>query len=117
MIKMNHLQGHGDDRGLILWTSQRLMNFDYKYLTIGTIKPGCVRGGHYHNVTEEKLLCLSGKLIFVLDTSAVEMSEGDIIDIPVGKTHTVINTGKELATFVEFKSKEFDEDDKDTFVK
>ena len=117
MIKTKFCEGHGDNRGLILWTSPKLMNFDYKYLTIGTIKPKCIRGGHYHKRTEEKLLCLSGTMDITIGDESTTLTEGEIVDIPIEKKHTVINIGKELATFVEFKSKEFDEDDKDTFEK
>lgn len=115
-MKQNKVESFFDNRGHLMFASPKTLDFDYKYLTMGTVNQGCKRGGHYHKRIEEKLLLLSGKLIFDLDGEVIKMEAGDIIDIPVGATHTILNVEKETATFIEFKDEEFNPDDKDIFV-
>lgn len=116
MIKKK-LEHFSDDRGTIVFASPRLLDFDYKYLTMGTMKPNTVRGGHYHKRIFEKLMCLSGKIVFKLDDEEIVLESGDIVDIPVGMVHTLFNNGDVEASFVEFKSEEFNLDDKDTYTR
>ena len=116
MIIKEKLESFGDDRGFIAFASQKLLGFDYKYLTIGTMVPGSVRGGHYHNRIFEKLMCLTGIIRFRLDDEEIILLPGEIADIPIGKVHTLFNDGSELASFVEFKSEAFDKNDTDTFT-
>ncbi len=104
-----------DDRGVLLWASPSLLNFDYKYLTIGSIRPGCTRGGHFHKRTFEQFMCIGGEITYFRDGEKSVLGPGDIIDIPLDTVHTFVNNGAETAYFVEFKSVEFDEDDPDTF--
>ena len=115
MIKKTKMDGFKDNRGELMWTSIKLLDFNFKYLTIGTLKTSYVRGGHYHKRIEEKLMCISGELIFNLDDESILLEPGDIVDIPTNKVHTIRNIKKELATFIEFKSEEFDESDPDTY--
>jgi len=106
-----------DDRGIILWASQTLLQFDYKYLTIGTMKSGSSRGGHYHKKIKEKLMCITGKIRFNLDGDELYLNPGDIVDIPIGCIHTVYNDDCMEASFIEFKSQEFDQKKDDTYTK
>jgi len=117
MITKYSLGQYKDDRGLILWASQTLLQFDYKYLTIGTMNPQSIRGGHYHKQIEEKLMCVTGKLRFNLDGEEICLNPGDIVNIPIGCVHTVYNDGHIEASFIEFKSEEFDQKKDDTYVK
>lgn len=115
MIQKTTLQTYKDIRGNLMWTSPKLLDFNYKYLTMGTVKPNCSRGGHYHNRISEKLLCLHGSLVFQLDNESTVIGPGDIVDIPTGKTHTITNVGIMTAVFIEFKDEEYDESDPDTY--
>jgi quercetin dioxygenase-like cupin family protein len=106
-----------DDRGHLLWASQNLLDFKYKYLTMGTINPGCKRGGHFHKQISEMIMCISGTIILQLDSESIELNPGEIATIPVNVVHTVFNDkeNKETATFIEFKSEEFGKED--TYIK
>lgn len=115
-MKEKTTERYSDDRGDLFFTSPKILNFDYKYLTFGTLKSQAYRGGHYHKRIEEKLMCIKGKLIFKLDEKEIEIEAGDIVDIPKGTVHTIFNKDDEYACFIEFKSEEFDENDKDTFL-
>jgi len=119
MIKIHRIGTFTDERGALFWASANLLDFDYKYLTIGTIKQNCKRGGHYHTKIKEKLMVIKGKLIFtiddMLDEESIILKPGDIVDIPLRNIHTVYNDWKEEAVFIEFKSEEFDKNNPDTY--
>lgn len=115
MFEIKKLDAFKDNRGAIMFASNSLLDFDYKYLTIGTMMPGSIRGGHYHKRIEEKLACVCGEITIELDDSVYVLYSGDIIDIPTNVVHTLYNTGNELAVFVEFKSEEYDKNDNDTY--
>jgi len=104
-----------DNRGYLIWASQKILDFEYKYLTIGTINPGCKRGGHFHKVINEKILCIYGTIKLQLDNDIMELKAGEIAHIPANSVHTVFNTGTVVASFIEFKSEEFGKED--TYVK
>ena len=113
---MEKVDGFKDERGTIFWASPKILDFDYKYLTLGTINPGTLRGGHYHKTTEEKLLCVTGKLLVILNKEVTVMNDGDIIDIHPNVMHSVINVGETVSTFIEFKSREYTKEDPDTYA-
>jgi quercetin dioxygenase-like cupin family protein len=115
IIEKKQLGNFKDERGILLWASQRLLDFDYKYLTIGSIEPGFKRGNHYHKKTHEKFMCIGGKIKYDADGNTTILDEGDIVDIPVNTTHTFENREKKTAYFIEFKGVEFNQKDTDTF--
>lgn len=110
-MNITNLGSFTDDRGTLLWASQKLLSFDFKYITIGTMKPGTKRGGHYHKEIVEKLMCITGKLGVIIGEEKGVLRPGDIVDIPHNKIHYVINNEEELGVFVEFKDKEFSVED------
>lgn len=115
-IKIRQLTRFEDKRGILVFANPELLDFEYKYLTMGTMTPGSRRGGHYHKRIEEKLLVLQGEITFVLDEEKALLRPGDIIDIPTGAMHTLFNEGNETAVFVEFKSENFNHEDHDTYT-
>ena len=117
MIKKYTLGQYKDNRGIILWASQRLLRFNYKYLTLGTMNPQSIRGGHYHKKIKEKLMCIMGVIRFNLEGEETNLNPGDIVDIPTGKIHTLYNDTKEIVAFIEFKDREFNQKKEDTYVK
>lgn len=115
MIRKIKLSGFEDRRGILIFANKEILDFNYEYLTMGTMAPGSQRGGHYHKRIEEKLLCLSGKIHFTLGTETTILLPGELIDIPVNHTHTLYNIGDDVACFVEFKSENFNHEDDDTY--
>ena len=112
------IEKFSDKRGVIMFASPEILNLPYKYLTVGTIKPGKMRGGHYHKRLHKKTLCVSGILGYTLqyhDTDTIltgSLIEGEYIDIPPGYIITFTNIGKTPAVFIEFKNEEHDENDR-----
>jgi quercetin dioxygenase-like cupin family protein len=119
MLTKKQIGMYEDDRGHLLWTSPKLLNFNYKYLTLGTINPGCRRGGHYHKKMKEMIMCVSGKIIFQLENESLELEAGEVTNIPINMVHTVYNEkeNKEVAVFIEFKDEEFEMIKEDTYTR
>jgi len=113
MIKK--MEGFEDDRGPIMWFGQKTLDFNFKYVATGTIEPGCTRGGHYHKIIDEKILCVFGTLEFTLDGETSIIKSGDMVDVPPETEHTVKNVGDTTAFFVEIKDREITNEDKDTY--
>jgi mannose-6-phosphate isomerase-like protein (cupin superfamily) len=118
-IKKDNLVGFEDKRGILVFANKDILDFNYEYLTMGTMVPGAKRGGHYHKRIFEKLLCLTGTITLVLETDdseeVIELLPGEITDIPTGVVHTLFNYGNDVVSFVEFKSENFNQEDHDTF--
>lgn len=97
---------HEDYRGSfteILRTTER------GQFSVNVSKPGITKGGHWHHTKNEKYLVVSGKaLIRFRKHGSDEIIEyhvsGDkheVVDIPVGYTHTITNEGEgDLVTFM-----------------
>lgn len=98
-----------------MWASQKLLGFDFKYLTTGSIEPGSLRGSHYHKRTLEQFMCVAGKIAAYLDNETTMLEPGDIVNIPANVVHTFVNENVETAYFIEFKNVEFDKNDPDTY--
>lgn len=109
-------EGHKDDRGMLYWVSPTLLGFEYKEVTVGSIEPGKSRGGHYHKKTQERLMCIAGRLTYISDgEEKAVMEPGDIIEVPIETVHVLANKGQETAYFLEFKNVKFDKNDPDMF--
>jgi mannose-6-phosphate isomerase-like protein (cupin superfamily) len=121
MIKKERADGFEDHRGMLFWASPKILDFEYKYLTIGTLKPGYQRGNHYHKRIEEKLLVIEGELQYIerkvntLSFKRTILRAGDIVFIPKYHVHTITNLTDEIAVFIEFKDEEYDINDTDTY--
>lgn len=105
------VDGHRDERGLLFWLDKHTM--DFEHITVGTINPNCKRGGHYHKILSEKILCVSGTLILKLDDKKMILNEGDIIDIPKNCVHTLFNESNKPGFFIELKDSTFKENSPD----
>lgn len=98
---------HNDERGWVTnplevagVSSKTLSN-----LHIASVKPGCIRGNHYHNHATEWLLIFGGAASFYWRSSEEETIHEEKIkgsdpvsfEIPPGIEHAVINrSGKEI---------------------
>ena len=105
------VDGHNDRRGVLYWLDKHTM--DFEHITVGTINPGHNRGGHYHKILSEKILCVYGMLELKLDNKKTLMVPGDIINIPINTVHTLYNKFTEPAFFIELKDSTFNENTPD----
>ena len=86
-------------------------------------KPGIVKGNHWHHTKNEKFLVVKGQgLIRLRRIDSQEVLEypvsGDkleVVDIPVGYTHSIENVGSEDMITVMWANEAFDPDHPDTY--
>lgn len=96
---------------------------DRGQVSINISKPGITKGQHWHHSKNEKFLVVSGKgFIQFRDIFCEEIIEyhvdGDdlqVVDIPTGYTHNIINTGSTDMVTVMWVNEPFDPNKPDTF--
>ncbi len=95
-----------DDRGSF---TEIIRTPDRGQFSVNISKPGITRGNHWHHTKNEKFVVVSGKaLIQFRKIGTDEVIEyrvsGDkieVVDIPVGYTHNIMNVGEtDLVTFM-----------------
>lgn len=90
--------------------------------SVNVSKPGITKGNHWHHTKNEKFLVVSGKALIrfrrigtgeVIDYH-VSKEKLEVVDIPPGYTHTIINEGEgDLVTFM-WANEQYDPDRPDT---
>lgn len=94
------LKKNSDDRG---WLAEFIKSKELGQIFISKTKPGVTRGNHWHHTKVEKFLVIQGEATIrfrKIDSDKVITYHvnGDIpevVDIPVGYTHSIENTGTE----------------------
>lgn len=92
------LNMHQDARGSF---TEILKSADRGQVSINISKPGITKGGHWHHTKNEKFVVVSGKGLIRFrrhgDDEIIEYHvSGDkleVVDIPVGYTHSIVNEG------------------------
>lgn len=114
-LKMNR-----DDRGSF---TEFLKSNDRGQVSINISRPGITKGQHWHHSKNEKFLVVSGKgMIQLRDIFSEEVIEYavsgsnlEVVDIPTGYTHNIINTGKKDMVTVMWVNEPFDPHKPDTY--
>ena len=120
--KLSHkLIMHCDDRGSF---TEFLKTHRNGQISVNLIKPGIIKGNHYHNTKVEKFLVVGGRgvirlknifsdsvLEYLVDSEAME-----VIDIPIGYSHNIENTGNEDMIVVIWCNEVFDKENPDTYM-
>lgn len=114
-LKMNQ-----DERGCF---TEFLHLQDFGQISINVAKPGIVKGNHWHHTKAEKFLVVKGlaQIRFrhvITDETAefiVSGKELEVIDIPVGYTHSIANIGEEDLVTVMWANEVFDPNRPDTY--
>lgn len=113
-LKMNK-----DDRGSF---TEIFRTMDRGQVSINITKPGITKGNHWHHTKVEKFIVVSGNaLIKFRQINSEKIVEyrvsGDkieVVDIPPGYTHCIINEGKTELVTVMWCNERFDPDKPDT---
>lgn len=114
-LKMNT-----DQRGSF---TEFLKTEEYGQVSVNVSKPGITKGQHWHHSKNEKFLVVSGKgLIQFRDIYSNEIIEyyvsGDkleVIDIPTGYTHNIINIGESDMVTIMWANEKFNPEHPDTY--
>lgn len=108
-----------DNRGSF---TEFIKSSDRGQVSINISKPGITKGNHWHHTKNEKFLVVSGKgLIRFRKVDSEEIIEYkvseeklEVIDIPVGYTHNIINTGESDLVTVMWVNEVFNPEKPDT---
>ena len=114
------LNSHTDLRGSF---TEFLKTPDRGQVSINVIKPGVVKGNHWHHTKNEKFLVVSGTAVIrfrkINDSKIISYTVSgnklEVVDIPVGYTHNIENTGKDDLVTVMWANEPFDPNHPDTF--
>lgn len=120
--KFNYpLQMNVDERGSF---TEFLKTEDFGQVSINVSKPGITKGQHWHHSKNEKFLVVSGNGLIqfrnINDDKIIEYyvsgEKLEVVDIPTGYTHNIINLSKteDLVT-VMWANEIFDPDHPDTY--
>jgi len=109
-----------DNRGSF---TEFLKTPDRGQVSVNISKPGITKGNHWHHTKNEKFLVVSGEgLIRFRKINSGEIIEyrinGDkleVVDIPVGYTHSIVNVGETDLVTVIWVNECFDPENPDTF--
>lgn len=108
-----------DNRGSF---TEFLKSGDRGQVSINISKPGITKGNHWHHTKNEKFLVVSGQGVIQfrrIDSEEiieykVSGEKLEVIDIPVGYTHNIINTGKTDMVTVMWVNEIFNPEQPDT---
>src|SRR5699024_7987371 len=114
-LKMNE-----DDRGSF---TEFLRSPDRGQVSINVSKPGITKGQHWHHSKNEKFLVVKGNGVIRLrkvdEDKIIEYpvsgDELEVVDIPTGYTHSIVNIGEEEMVTVMWVNESFDPDNPDTY--
>lgn len=111
---------HTDERGSF---TEFLRTPERGQVSINVSKPGITKGNHWHHTKNEKFLVVSGEgLIRFRHIDSDEIIEYrvsgeklEVVDIPVGYTHSIVNVGNTDLVTVMWANECFDPDNPDTY--
>lgn len=109
-----------DDRGSF---TEFIRTPDRGQVSVNISKPGITKGNHWHHTKNEKFLVVSGEGVIRFRKVGTKESieyrvSGDkleVVDIPVGYTHSITNTGTTDMVTVMWVNETFDPDHPDTY--
>ena len=109
-----------DDRGSF---TEFLKTKEYGQVSVNISKPGITKGNHWHHTKNEKFLVVSGTGLIqfrkIGDDKIIEYKvSGDkleVIDIPTGYTHNIINLGEADMVTIMWANEMFDPNKPDTY--
>jgi UDP-2-acetamido-2,6-beta-L-arabino-hexul-4-ose reductase len=115
------LTSHSDQRGSF---TEMLKTQTYGQVSVNVIKPGAIKGNHYHMSKNEKYLVVSGtceikeRQIFEdkINTYVCSDKQFEVVDIIPGYTHSIKNIGSEDAIVIMWASDVYDKDHDDTVL-
>lgn len=111
---------HADNRG---YFAEFIKTANSGQVSINVVKPGITKGNHWHHTKTEKMLVASGSGIIRFQKVQggdvflypVNGDKPEVIDIPVGYTHSITNTGSRDMVLVIWVNEIFNPQSPDTY--
>jgi UDP-2-acetamido-2,6-beta-L-arabino-hexul-4-ose reductase len=122
--KVKELEIHSDKRGwLVEMLKRNEIKEDIKQIYVATIKPGCIRGNHYHLKRQEWFLIIGDKAKLYLEdfktkekvSLLLSAKKPKVITIFPEIAHAVKNSGKETVYLVSAQNTIHNRKNPDTF--
>ena len=122
--KVKELEIHSDKRGWLVEMLKRdALKEDIKQVYVATIKPGCVRGNHYHLKRTEWFLVIGERAeIYLQDIKTkaktrlkIFSKKPKVITISPQIAHAVKNTSKEIVYLISAQSDIYNPKNPDTY--
>ena len=115
------LKMHVDHRGSF---TEFLRSPERGQVSVNISKPGIVKGNHWHHTKNEKFLVVSGKATISfrligsdeITTYHVSGEKLEVVDIPTGYTHDIVNVGDSDLVTIMWANESFDPNRPDTFA-
>lgn len=109
-----------DQRGSF---TEFLKTEDFGQVSINVSKPGITKGNHWHHSKNEKFLVVSGRGLIRFRKLGTEKiieyyvsgEKLEVVDIPTGYTHSIVNVGEGDLVTVMWANETFDSKKPDTF--
>ena len=113
------LSMHEDERG----SFTEFIKSPLGQVSINVVKPGIIKGNHWHHTKNEKFLVVRGKGCFQFRKYGEERvieyhvtgEKPEVIDVPCGYVHNIINEGSEEMVVVIWANEIYDPDRPDTY--
>lgn len=117
---VSSLEMHVDDRGSF---TELIKTLGAGQVALNVSKPGAVKGNHWHQTKHEKFIVIKGKGLIQLRKIGcnkiidyyVDDQNIQVVDIPPGVTHNIINVGDEDLITVIWCNICYDKDNPDTY--
>lgn len=114
------LNTHEDDRGSF---TEFIRTPERGQFSVNISKPGITKGNHWHHTKNEKFLVVKGEgLIRFRRTGCEGVTEYrvsgkklEVVDIPCGYTHSIVNVGNEDMVTLMWANEVYDPENPDTF--
>jgi UDP-2-acetamido-2,6-beta-L-arabino-hexul-4-ose reductase len=92
-------------------------------VSVNVSKPGITKGNHWHHTKNEKFMVVSGEGVIrfrkIGTEEIIEYSVNgeklEVVDIPTGYTHSIVNTGEDDLVTIMWVNECFDPEKPDTF--
>lgn len=92
-------------------------------VSVNISKPGITKGEHWHHTKNEKFLVVKGEGVIkfreIYSEKIIEVfvsyKKLEVVDIPVGYTHSIVNTGDEDMVTIMWVNEIFDSNNPDTY--
>lgn len=111
---------HCDNRGSF---TEFIRTSERGQVSINISKPGITKGNHWHHTKNEKFLVVSGTGVIrfkdIYDDEIIEYKVSgeklQVVDIPTGYTHSIVNTGKNDMVTIMWANECFNPEKPDTY--
>lgn len=114
------LEMNADNRGSF---TEFIRTSERGQVSVNISKPGITKGNHWHHTKNEKFLVVSGEgLIRFRNINSEEITEYrvsgeklEVVDIPTGYTHSIVNVGDTDMVTIMWTNECFDPENPDTY--